>query len=402
MAILSAKITTSSSFRSLSKVFVSFNLYLSLGHSTPSFSTAMLWVKKIGYSQLQLPKEKGDDWIIVVDESIGIGQEKVLVVLGIRRCNVDFSRPLVLHDMIPLLVKSKERWDGEAIAYELKEVKQLLGTVIYAVTDACSSLKSGLSKAGINHIYDITHAIAIALKKIYEKDPEFKEYTSSLGKMRLKLFNSRNAHLIPPNQRSKARFLNIDTLSKWGIQALQAIARAEMSHVERSQLEWVSKKEVFILELNKVMKFAEEISVILKNNGLSKKTRKQCINLLRQCKEGRLNKFRLQMINYLNENIQQVMQRGEKLLCCSDIIETTFGKYKNELGKNPMSGITDLVLIIPAFTSKLTEVEVKKAIDSCRVKDIIKWKEKNLCNTLMARRKAVYYKKRGETKLENI
>lgn len=357
----------------------------------------MLWVKKIGYSQLQLPKEKADDWIIVVDESIGVGQEKVLVILGIRRCNVDFSRPLVLHDMIPVLVKSKERWNGEEIASELKGVKQLLGSVIYAVTDACSTLKCGLRMADINHIYDITHAIAIALEKIYKKDLEFKEYATMAGQMRLKLCCSRNAHLIPPNQRSKARFLNIDTVSKWGIQALGALSRSEISHEERVQLEWVKKKELFILELDKVMRFAEKISILLKNNGLSKKTNKQCISLLKQCKGGRLSQFRLYVINYLNENLKQIGRRAEKILCCSDIVETTFGKYKNELGKNPMSGITDLVLIIPAFTSKLTAQEVKKAIDSCRVKDITEWKKKNLCNTLMVKRKAVYHNKRSES-----
>lgn len=63
-------------------------------------------------------------------------------------------------------------------------------------------------------------------------------------------------------------------------------------------------------------------------------------------------------------------KRGEKLLCCSDIIESTFGKYKNEISKNLMTGITDLALIIPAFTSNLSVEEVQKAIDYCTVKDI--------------------------------
>ena len=67
----------------------------------------MLWIKKIGYFQLQLSKEKADDWIIILDESIGIGQEKVLVIFGIRRSRVDFSRPLMLQDMEPITVKSK-------------------------------------------------------------------------------------------------------------------------------------------------------------------------------------------------------------------------------------------------------------------------------------------------------
>jgi hypothetical protein len=352
----------------------------------------MLWVKKIGYCQLQLPKEKADDWIIIADESIGIGQEKVLVILGIRRSKIDFTRPLKLQDMAAILVKSKESWTGDDIARELENVKQKLGTVIYSVTDAGSTLKSGLKKANINHVYDITHAIAIALEKLYKNDDEFKDYTSRAGQMRYKLCCSKNAHLIPPNQRSKARFLNIDTVANWGTKALQALDRNDISQQERDQLQWVKEREPFITEMAELMSIVEEISITLKNEGLSKGTKSRCSSILRKCKGGKLKLFKQYMLDYLKENIKQVSKRAEKILCCSDIIETTFGKYKNELSKNPMSGITDLVLIIPAFTSGLSADEVNAAIDNCSVKDIRKWKNDNLCNSLLSRRKAVFEK----------
>jgi len=65
----------------------------------------------------------GDDWILIADESIGIGQEKVLVILGIRRSHIDFTRPLVMQDMKPITVKSKQRWTGQDIANELNIAK---------------------------------------------------------------------------------------------------------------------------------------------------------------------------------------------------------------------------------------------------------------------------------------
>lgn len=388
--MLSAKMKTSSSFRSLSKVFVAFNLYLDIERSTPSFSTAMLWIKKIGYNQLQFPKEKAKDWIIIVDESIGIGQEKVLVVLGIRRSNIDFTRPLKLQDMKPIVVKSKENWTGQDIAVELKIVKGQLGTIIYAVTDACSSLKKGLRDAGINHVYDITHAIAIALERLYKNDNNFKSYAYLVGQMRFKLCCSKHAHLIPPNQRSKSRFLNLDIISKWGMKALLALESNDISQEEREQLQWVKESETFIIEMNRLMLIIEDISVLLKNEGLSKQTKLKCISILKNCKDGKLKQFKEYILNYLKENMKQISKRKEKLLCCSDIIESTFGRYKNELSKNPMSGITDLVLIIPALTSNLTASAVNAAIDNCSVKDIEEWKRNNLCNSLLAKRRAVF------------
>ena len=142
------KINTSVSFHGLSKVLVTFNLYLNIELSSPSFSTAILWIKKIGYGQLQSAKEKADDWIIIRDERIGIEQEKVLVILRIRRSYVDFSRPLMLQDMESITVKSKERWKGQDIAI----VKEKLGAIIYAVTDIDSTIKYGLNEVEITQV----------------------------------------------------------------------------------------------------------------------------------------------------------------------------------------------------------------------------------------------------------
>ena len=41
-----------------------------------------------------------------------------------------------------------------------------------------------------------------------------------------------------------------------------------------------------------------------------------------------------------------------------------------DISKNPISGITDLVLIITALPSSLTIDNVRAAIDNCRIKVI--------------------------------
>lgn len=361
----------------------------------------MLWMKKIGKAQLELPKERADDWILVADESIGIGQEKVLVILAIRRSDIDFTRPLMLQDMKPITVKSKQRWTGQDIANELNIAKKMLGTVIYAVTDAGSTLKCGLKEAGIKQVYDITHAIAIILQRLYEKDETFKDYTHKAAQMRFKLCCSKNAHLIPPNQRSKSRFLNIDTISKWGMVVLDALQNNDISLEERGQLQWVKEMEAFVVEMDSIISIVRNISTVLKHEGLSKQTKLKCISMLSGCRKGRLKEFKVYMLNYLDEHTKEIKHQKETILCCSDIIESAFGRYKNELSKNPMSGITDLVLIIPALTAKLTEDFITNAIDSCTVKDIATWKKENLCNSLLAKRKNTFKTKGRENKNSN-
>ena len=393
---LLTKINTSASFRGVSKTLVIFQFSLNIHCKSPSYQTGLLWVKKVGYYQLQKPKEKADDWIIIVDESIGIGQEKVLVVLGIRRSMIEFNRPLKIRDLEPLLVKSKERWTGDMIAGQLEIVKKQIGNVLYAVTDSCSTLKKGLREAEIKHIYDLTHSIAIVLERIYKKDNDFKEYTHKMGQMRIKLCNSRYAHLMPPNQRSKSRFLNIDIISSWGMKALKALETTTISIEEREQLLWVKERQSLIEEMNNIIEAVKQISILLKTNGLSKKTKRQCISVLKHCKTGKMKIFREHIINYLEDNIINIQKRGEHLLCSSDIIESTFGRYKNEISKNPMNGITDLALIIPALTINLSVEEIKKAIDYSTAKQLRKWNKENLCESLSVKRNLVFSKKKNE------
>ncbi len=174
-----------------------------------------------------------------------------------------------------------------------------------------------------------------------------------MGQMRIKLCNSKHAHLMPPNQRSKSRFLNIDIISNWGMKALKALETTTISSEEREQLMWVKEKQSLIVEMNNIINAVKQISILLKTNGLSKKTKRQCTSILKQCKKGNMKIFREHVIKYLEDNISNIQKRGEQLLCSSDIIESTFGRYKNEISKNPMSGITDLAHYYPCTYNKL-------------------------------------------------
>ena len=68
--LVQMKLKTSTSFRALSLNFAIMISTLELSSSAPSHTTAINWVKKIGLYNLNLPKEKAEDWIIILDESI--------------------------------------------------------------------------------------------------------------------------------------------------------------------------------------------------------------------------------------------------------------------------------------------------------------------------------------------
>ena len=184
--LLKEKLDTSISFRAMSKVLKITKLYYNIVSSVPSHSTIISWVHKVGYYHLMKNKEIANDWIIILDHSIQIGQDKVFVILGLRESKIDFTKSLQYQDLLPLRIESRKKWDGVMISDYLKELKKEIGNIKYAVGDYGSDIKKGLSIEGIKHIHDITHAIALILKKLYCKSEEYLEFTKKMAIMRNK------------------------------------------------------------------------------------------------------------------------------------------------------------------------------------------------------------------------
>jgi hypothetical protein len=50
----------------------------------PDWTTGRLWLMRVGHAQLTMPLAHAEDWAWFVDLSVQIGQDKCLVILGIR------------------------------------------------------------------------------------------------------------------------------------------------------------------------------------------------------------------------------------------------------------------------------------------------------------------------------
>jgi hypothetical protein len=51
---------------------------------SPAWSSTRLWVVRLGYDKLTRAKEQGNDWGWIVAQVVQAGQEKCLVIVGIR------------------------------------------------------------------------------------------------------------------------------------------------------------------------------------------------------------------------------------------------------------------------------------------------------------------------------
>jgi len=334
---------------------------------------------------------------IILDESIEFGNEKMLVILGVREKDIDFTRALKYKDLTPLSIKISNSWKGEDIKREIELVKKEIGTIKYAVADMGNALKKGLRIAEINHVVDITHKISWLIKQLYSKEERFISYTKKLAHLRGSIPLSKLAYILPPAQRVHSRYMNLKPIVDWGNSIIKLLESDKELKQEREKLGFVSDYTKFLNEINKVITLAIKIQKIVKNKGLSKKTINLCENLFDKKQHNKkIIRFKEQIMSYLKQTfaIEQTI-KSSKLICTSDIIESCFGKYKNMINANKSIGITDLCLTISAITSDYrNEQEIFNALENVRTKKVIQWKNQNIGKTLLARRREVIKKSR--------
>ena len=372
----------------MAKLIVILNVYLEIELGQPCYGTILVWVKKVGLFSVVKPIEKAEDWILIIDESIAIGHERLLVIYGVRESQIKFDRALQYTDLTAFFIKSGSQWTAEIIKKELEKILDSCGNIKYIVADGGNAICKSIKLMDRVHVYDITHKIAWFLKEMYEKDVTFKKYTKGMSLMRFRFVCSDISHIIPTKQRTNSRFMNMDVLSDWGMKALNYKGSFDKSSKEYQNLKWVKKYKNFITELNSINYAVTQIKTILKTKGLSNDTIKEADEILMELNMNneRLRYFYEGMTKYLKETIEQ-LPNVEKILCTSDIIESSFGKYKNYLNQNPTIGITNLSLCMGTFTSSLETDELKGGLESIKMADLEKWSKENIGETNLSKRK---------------
>jgi len=330
------------------------NLYLNLELGQPCYGTILIWTKKVGLFSMQPSSHKSNDWVFIIDESIATGHERLLVIYGVRISQTKFDRALTYSDLTLLFIKSSSTWTAEVIKIEIENLIEKWGDVKYIVADGGNAICKSIGLVKKEHVYDITHKIAWLLKTIFSKDELFIEYSKAMAQMRFKGVCSDVSHIIPPKQRTDSRFMNLDILSDWGIKALNCLNLSKDGCKIYEKLFWVKRYENLISELNLLNLLIAEVKAILKTKGLSKKTFNTVTKLCnkQQATNARILFFRENMLQYLKETLTK-LSNEKQLLCTSDIIESSFGKYKNYMSQNSMAGITDLSLCLATFTNEL-------------------------------------------------
>ncbi len=200
--------------------------FFNLNYKTPSWYSGRNWLLRLGYYKLTRKKEKSDDWIWIVDHSVQWGKEKCLVILGVQQSQLPASETIVCHeDVEPLALFPVTQSNGEVVYQQLKDTISKTGVPKQIISDYGTDVKSGIERFCREYsetifTYDITHKAATILKKELNTDERWNQFTALATSTRKKVQQTPLAAVASPNQRSKARYMNVDTLIKWGMDKL--------------------------------------------------------------------------------------------------------------------------------------------------------------------------------------
>ncbi|GAB1416998.1 hypothetical protein MASR2M117_24040 [Paludibacter sp.] len=196
------------------------------------------------------------------------------------------------------------------------------------------------------------------------------------------------AYLLPPKQRTIARFMNMNDWVIWSMKILERYS--DLSEEEKRVFSFIPENASLIEELFEVQKCIMAIEKICKEDGFSVDTARQCqLKIRKHLFRGNERMISLGGLlhNFLTQEVKVITTGGAVHNNSSDIIESIFGKYKARKSPNKLNGITSFVLFIPLQTT-LSQIKIKKqynfkmALENIRMKDIKLWGNKNLTPNL--------------------
>lgn len=238
----------------------------------PSYSSIREWLGRVGLFALKREKEKREDWLFIIDLSIELGKEKCLVVLGVSQEYYieevrKKGRGLTHQDVEVLQLEIMTSTKGELIAAVLEKVTNQVGTPLQIVSDHGSDLYRGIQlyqekNPEVVDTYDVTHQMALLLKEELAKDEKYQSFIKKCHQCRQEIQQTELLFLIPPKQRTKSRFFNLDSLMNWANQIARYEAKQDFSLInKRHEIDQVALVDLAFFLDTKTLKKLCSLSV---------------------------------------------------------------------------------------------------------------------------------------------
>jgi hypothetical protein len=95
---------------------------------------------------------------------------------------------------------------------------------------------------------------------------------------------------------------------------------------------------------------------------------------------------------------EKQLQPHERLRISTEVLESTFSRYKQLEQQHSKSGFTSLLLAFPTLIRKTTQREVTNIFTGVQVSDVKAWTNEHLPNTLTSQRQRMFREAKSRTK----
>lgn len=399
MLFLSLVLSATTSFRGASRAMELVYTSLNLSFKAPSWFTGRLWVLRLGYYKLTRSKQVANDWVWIIDHTVQLGTEKCLLIVGLRLATLPAVGNCLTHqDIEPIALLPVKRSNGAIVLQQLSECVSITGIPRQIVGDHGPDLKSGIRQFCTEHpetsfIYDIKHKTAALLKQFLKNDPTWATFRQLASQSKCQVQQTSLAALAPPNQRSKARYMNVDLLINWGRKMLyffdEQIDSQTLFDSKQviAKLGWILAFRESLGQWHVVLQLVMTTESFVRTEGISRDCEIELSNLLSKLViNERTSLLRTQLIKFVRKEASKC-QPNERLVGSSEVIESIFGKLKYLERDQAGNGFTALVLCLAAMLSNTTNETVKTALESVSAQQVRLWQKKHLGKSVQAQRK---------------
>ena len=382
-------------------------------HKMPHHTTVRCWVIRHGYYHIQKPIEKADDWIAIGDLTIQLGKIKCLTILGVGMSNLEQRTDFTLtHKDVEILgLHATEKATGEFSCKAFIETRNRIGCdFLGMIIDQGADIKKGgrllLEQCpNTKLIHDIPHKLSLVLERVLKDDPMWASFIKNLLDTRRLIAQTELAAMMPPTQRSKARFMDIAYLIEWPRRILECKNKGRLDAIPEERYKkyfgWIEEFELPLRDWKYMEGTLSMIKGVLREFGLSHDTYNYLKMIFQEfysidAKEELLI-FTANALRAVEEECNKLGD-GQVLICSTEVIESVFGKFKEMTSSS--QGITGNILGMATYVGpELKEQDLKIVMESCSTLTAMDWIKLKIGNTL-GKLRYQFFKDCKETKFD--
>jgi hypothetical protein len=390
--------------RAVPRVLQTLNQALGLSLPVPCWTAGRLWLLRLGHAMLTAPQSAAQDWVWLIDHSVQIGQDKCLVILGIRAADLPEPGQGLRHEDLELIaLLPATNWTRADVDQALETSVQRTGSVPRAiVNDHGVDITGGVALFQQRHpqtieIYDAKHKAACLLKARLGRNPRWQEFQTRVGQTRCSVQQTELAFLTPPGPKPKARFMNLQRQLAWARRVLAnlrepaAVKKFATVRRLREKFGWVAAFQTDVTEWSQWQQVVDATVLLINNHGIYRGVAEVLASRLSQL-DALVSSARdlgEELVQFVRLQESQV-RPGERLPGSTEVLESCFGKFKQLEKQHSRGGFTQLLLGFGAMLADVTTDVVRSAMQASKTLDVRRWAADTLGVTLFAQRKIAF------------